>query len=258
MIRLERLTRRYGDVDVVKELSLEIPEGELLVLLGSSGCGKTTTLKMINRLVEPSSGRVYIAGEDTATIEPAQLRLRIGYCFQQIGLFPHMTAGENIALTPGLLGWDEQRTSKRVSELLELVELEPDVFRTRFPDELSGGQQQRVGIARALAGRPELLLMDEPFGALDPLTRDTLQRALQSIRSDLGITTVFVTHDMVEALILGDRIAVMNAGRLVQVGTPQELLNAPADEEVSRMMDTPRHQAERVESLLRRDRPVDG
>jgi len=255
VIRLEHVTKCYGDAAAVDDLCLEIDEAELLVLLGSSGSGKTTTLQIINRLVEPTSGRVMIRGHDTSSADPAQLRRRIGYCFQQIGLFPHMTAGENVAITPSLLGWDEGRIGARVRELFELVELDTDSLEHRFPDQLSGGQQQRVGIARALAAEPEVLLMDEPFGALDPLTRDLLQTRFQTIQRALGITTVFVTHDMVEALILGDRIAVMDAGRLVQVGTPRELLNAPASEIVSRMMDTPRRQTERVEALLDRAEP---
>ncbi len=253
MIRLEHLTKRFDGSLAVDDLSLEVAEGELIVLLGSSGCGKTTTLKMVNRLVEPSSGRVSINGRDNTEVEPAWLRRRIGYCFQQIGLFPHMTASENMALTPRLLGWEESRVRERLRQLFELVELEAEQFQDRFPDQLSGGQQQRVGIARALAAEPEVLLMDEPFGALDPLTRDRLQRRFQTIRRELGITTIFVTHDMVEALILGDRVAVMDEGKLVQIGTPRELLNAPSSEIVSRMMDTPRHQAARVEALLHGD-----
>ncbi len=253
MIRLEELTKRYDATTAVDGISLEVDESEMLVLLGSSGCGKTTTLKMINRLIEPSAGRVWIHGEETSGLEPHELRRRIGYCFQEIGLFPHMTVSENVAITPRLLGWDADRLSRRVAELLELVELEPDTFRDRMPDALSGGQQQRVGIARALAAEPELLLMDEPFGSLDPLTRDRLQQSLQAIRRRLGITTVFVTHDMVEALVLADRIAVMDSGRLLQVGPPRELLQRPADAIVADLMETPRRQTEQVEALLRGD-----
>lgn len=250
MIELVHLTRRYGDVVAVDDLSLEVARGELLVLLGGSGCGKTTTLKMVNRLIEPSSGHVRVAGQDTRELEPHELRRRIGYVFQQVGLFPHLSVAENVAVTPHLLGWPESRIRARVNELLELVELEPAVFRDRTPDQLSGGQQQRVGLARAFAAQPELVLLDEPFGALDPLTRDRLQRWFQEIRREIGITALFVTHDMVEALDLGDRIAVLDAGRLVQVGRPEELLRSPASAVVADLMDTPRRQARVVDRLL--------
>ena len=255
MIHLEELAKRYGDVVAVASLDLEVAAGELVVLLGSSGCGKTTTLKMINRLIEPTSGRVWIDGQDAAALPGHELRRRIGYCFQQIGLFPHMTVAENVAITPRLLGWSEDRLRARTDELLELVELEPAEFRGRWPEALSGGQQQRVGLGRALAAEPEVLLMDEPFGALDPLTRDRLQQRFQEIRRELGITTVFVTHDMVEALLLGDRIAVMDHGRLLQIGPPEQLIRQPANATVAGLMETPRRQADRVESLLRGNDP---
>ncbi len=258
MIELQNLAKRYGSTLAVDDLSLQVAEGELLVLIGASGCGKTTTLKMVNRLVEPSAGRVWIQGRDAAELAPAVLRRRIGYCFQQIGLFPHMTVEQNVAITPRLLDWEGPRVRRRVDELLALVELEPGSYQARFPHELSGGQQQRVGIARALAAEPEVLLMDEPFGSLDPPTRDRLQRRLQAIRAELRITTIFVTHDMVEALLLGDRIAVMDRGRLVQIGTPGELLRAPASEVVAGLMETPRRQAERVEALVHESRRDEG
>jgi len=253
VIELVHLTRRYGDVTAVDDLSLEVAAGELLVLLGGSGCGKTTTLKMVNRLVEPSSGLVKIAGQDTRELPAHELRRRIGYGFQAVGLFPHLTVAENVAVTPQLLGWPGERIEARVDELLDLVELEPTHFRERRPDQLSGGQQQRVGLARAFAAEPEVVLLDEPFGALDPITRDRLQRWFQTVRRDLGLTALFVTHDMVEALTLGDRIAVLDAGRLVQVGAPSELLRSPATSVVSDLMATPRHQARVIDRLLEAD-----
>jgi osmoprotectant transport system ATP-binding protein len=250
LIQLRQLRKTYGDTVAVANLDLEVGAGELLVMLGPSGCGKTTTLKMVNRLIEPSSGSVHIAGEDTRSLAGHELRRHIGYGFQQVGLFPHMNVAENVGVTPRLLGWDPARVSARVDELLELVELDPSVFRDRAPAELSGGEQQRVGIARALAARPRVLLLDEPFGALDPMTRDRLQQALQVIRRQLELTVMFVTHDMVEALLLGDRIAVLRAGSLVQVGTPAELLTSPADEGVAELMATPTRQARVVDELL--------
>lgn len=250
LIQLQQLTKTYGDTSAVANLDLEVRSGELLVMLGQSGCGKTTTLKMVNRLIEPTSGSVRIGGEDTRSLAGHELRRRIGYGFQQVGLFPHMSVAENIGVTPRLLGWEPGRVSTRVDELLELVELDPTVFRERPPAQLSGGEQQRVGIARALAARPRVLLLDEPFGALDPMTRDRLQQALQAIRSRLDLTVMFVTHDMVEALLLGDRIAVLRAGTLVQVGTPAELLTRPADAGIAELMATPTRQARVVDALL--------
>jgi osmoprotectant transport system ATP-binding protein len=234
----------------VDHVSLRVEPGELLVLLGASGSGKTTTLKMINRLIEPDSGRIFIDAQDAASLPAHELRRRIGYVVQRIGLFPHLSVAENVAVTPSLLGWDAARVRARVDALLELVELEPARFRERRPHELSGGQAQRVAVARALAAEPRVMLLDEPFAALDPLTRDRLQRSFVRIRRRLGLTAIFVTHDMLEALLLGDRIAVMRAGRLVQLGTPGELLRAPADEEVARLMSAPLRQARRVEALL--------
>lgn len=250
MIELERLTKTYGETTAVAELSLEIRAGELLVLLGGSGCGKTTTLKMINRLIEPTSGSIRIDGTDVQQQPAHELRRHVGYVFQRIGLFPHMTIGENISITPQLLGWEPERMSRRIDQLLEMVELDPAEIRNRLPAALSGGQQQRVGVARALAAEPRIMLLDEPFGALDPLTRDRLQDSFQRIRRELDLTAIFVTHDMVEALILGDRIAVMDAGRLVQIGAPQELIQSPSDDLVRQLMDTPRRQARAVDALL--------
>jgi osmoprotectant transport system ATP-binding protein len=250
VIETHELTRRYGQVTAVDRLSLKVDEGELVVLLGGSGSGKTTTLKMVNRLIEPTSGSVLIDGQDASAISPHELRRRIGYVFQRVGLFPHLTVGENVGVTLTLLGWARARIAARVNELLQLVELDPALVRERRPDELSGGEQQRVGVARALAASPRLMLLDEPFGALDPLTRDRLQQSFLRIRRQLGLTAVFVTHDMVEALLVGDRIAVMHGGRLAQIGTPSELLRSPADDYVRQMMSTPRRQAELVEGLL--------
>jgi len=254
-IEVDGVSKRYGETIAVDRLTLRAGAGELLVLVGGSGSGKTTTLKMVNRLIEPDSGSIRIGGRDVGAEPAPLLRRRIGYCFQQIGLFPHLSVAENVAVTPRLLGWPEPRIRARVDELLALVELPPATFRERAPSELSGGQQQRVGLARALAAEPELLLMDEPFGALDPLTRDTLQERFQEIRRALGITTLFVTHDMAEALALGDRIAVLERGALVQIGTPVELLRAPASESVAHLLATPRRQAARIDALLRAAEP---
>ena len=250
MIETHDLTKTYGTFTAVDRLSITVAEGELVVLLGGSGSGKTTTLKMVNRLIEPTSGRVLIDGQDASTMAPHELRRRIGYVFQRIGLFPHMSVGENVAVTLTLLGWDRERIAARVEELLELVELDPARVRDRRPTELSGGEQQRVGVARALGASPRLMLLDEPFGALDPLTRDRLQQSFLRIRRHLHLTAIFVTHDMVEALVMGDRIAVMHRGRLVQIGTPAELLQSPADDYVRQLMNTPKRQAQLVDGLL--------
>jgi osmoprotectant transport system ATP-binding protein len=249
MIEVEELTRRYGERLAVADVSFRVAEGELVALVGGSGAGKTTTLKMINRLVEPSAGRVRVLGEDTRAIEPHVLRRRIGYVFQKVGLFPHMTVAENVAVPLELLGWARERRRARVEELLELVGLER-AFAPRWPAELSGGEQQRVGVARALAASPRLMLLDEPFGALDPITRDRLQQAFLELRRRLKLTAVLVTHDMAEALLLADRIGVMREGRLVQLAAPAELLRAPADAAVAQLVETPRRQARLVDALL--------
>ena len=222
MIELERLSRRYGETLAVDDLSLRVARGELLVLLGGSGSGKTTTLKMVNRLIEPSAGCVRIDGRDTRELAPHALRRGIGYCFQQVGLFPHLSVAAQRRDHAAAARLERAaKIAARVDELLQLVELEPAAFRDRRPDQLSGGEQQRVGLARALAAEPEVVLLDEPFGALDPLTRDRLQRWFLALRRRLGFTAIFVTHDMVEALALGDRIAVLNEGRLAQVGNAE-------------------------------------
>ena len=253
MIELQQLTKRYGDHVVVDRLSLTADTGELIVLLGTSGCGKTTTLKMINRLVEPTAGRVLIDGHDASELLQHELRRHIGYVFQKIGLFPHMTVAENVGITLSLLGWDAPRIRRRVDELLELVELDPARMRDRRPSALSGGQQQRVGVARALAAEPTVMLLDEPFGSLDPITRDRLQQSFVRIRKQLGVTAIFVTHDLVEALLLGDRIVVMRDGRLVQEGTPRELMVTPINDFVEQMVGTPKRQARFLEGLLAPD-----
>jgi osmoprotectant transport system ATP-binding protein len=249
MIEIQSVTRRYGGTPAVDGVSFRVEAGELLALVGASGSGKTTTLKMINRLVEPTAGRVLIEGEDAATLEAYQLRRRIGYVFQGVGLFPHMNVGENVAVPLRLARWERERARARVAELLDLVELDPRLA-DRRPSVLSGGQQQRVGVARALAVSPPIMLLDEPFGALDPLTRDRLQQSFLELRRRLAFTAVLVTHDMAEALLLADRVGVMHAGRLVQIGTPAELLRAPADEHVALLLATPRRQAQRLDELL--------
>ncbi|MCD6306460.1 MAG: ATP-binding cassette domain-containing protein [Deltaproteobacteria bacterium] len=230
MIRLIRVFKSFdnGRSYAVKDLSLEVASGETLVLLGSSGCGKTTTLKMINRLIEPSAGTIEVAGEDVMKQDPVALRRKIGYVFQGIGLFPHMTIAQNVAVVPRLLGWPVQKRRDRAYSLLELVGLPSERFADRFPDELSGGQQQRVGVARALAADPSYLLMDEPFGALDALNRELLQQELLKLKQELQKTIVFVTHDIFEALLLGDRILILHEGRMEQIGTKEEILSRPA------------------------------
>ncbi|KUO70513.1 MAG: glycine betaine ABC transporter ATP-binding protein [Clostridia bacterium BRH_c25] len=235
MIRFENVTKKYGSKDkpAVDNLDLHIEEGEICILVGPSGCGKTTTMKMINRLIKQTSGKIFIGGKDIDAIDPIKLRLGIGYVIQGIGLFPHMTIEDNIATVPLEKGWDKQRISKRVDELLELVELAPDEYRKKRPSNLSGGQKQRVGVARALAADPPVMLMDEPFGALDPITRSRLQNEFLHIQEKLKKTIVFVTHDIDEAIKMGDKIAVMRDGNIVQFGTPYEILSNPADEFVS-------------------------
>lgn len=229
LIRLEGVTKSYpGGVDAVTDLSLDIERGELLTLVGPSGCGKTTTLKMINRLVEPTAGTVWIDDVDTTTIPLHELRRGIGYVIQDVGLFPHRRVSENIATVPRLLGWDDARTRSRIDDLIELVGLEPDLL-DRYPAELSGGQQQRVGVARALAADPPVLLMDEPFGAVDPLVRSRLQDELADLQRRLAKTIVLVTHDVDEAVKLGDRMCILDVGGVVrQIGPPGDVLRSPA------------------------------
>jgi len=229
MLRLESVSKRYGSRTVVTDLSFEVADGEVCVLIAPSGGGKTTTLKMINRLVEPSSGHIYLDDEDITRGDPVHLRRRMGYVIQQVGLFPHETVAQNVATVPRLLGWDRHRVRTRVDELLELVGLDPAEYRGRYPDELSGGQRQRVGVARALAADPPVLLMDEPFGAIDPIARDRLQAQFLRLQDELKKIVVFVTHDIDEAVRLGDRIAVMKEGGVMQqYDTPANILGKPA------------------------------
>lgn len=230
MLRLESVSKRYPDGTVaVHELTLDVGRGELAVLVGPSGCGKTTTMRMVNRLIEPTSGRIVLDGRDVTHADPVALRRSIGYVIQQVGLFPHQTIEANVATVPALLGWDRARTRARVGELLELVGLDPGVYGRRYPNELSGGQRQRVGVARALAADPPVLLMDEPFGAVDPIARDRLQVEFLRLQDELHKTVVFVTHDVEEAVRLGDRIAVMReGGYLEQYDTPAAILGNPA------------------------------
>lgn len=229
MITLDQVSKSYDGVSrIINNLSFEVLEGEILMLLGSSGCGKSTILKMINRLIDPTEGKVYLDGKDIQQQDPIELRRSIGYVIQGIGLFPHLSIRENISIVPRLIGWPEDRINNRYRELLELVQLSPEIHADRFPDELSGGQQQRVAVARALAADPAYLLMDEPFGALDAITRDSLQQEFLELKQRLNKTIIFVTHDIVEAVTLGDRIAILHEGQLEQIGTSEEILENPA------------------------------
>lgn len=229
MIRLENVSKCYEESYAVRNLSLEVARGELCCLIGPSGCGKSTTLKMINRMIEPSAGTITVDGVDVLELPVAMLRRRMGYVIQSIGLFPHMTVLDNIQVVPRLLRWEGARSRKRARELLELLGLAPDTFGAKYPGELSGGQAQRVGVARALAADPPILLMDEPFGALDPISRERLQNQFLAIQQELQKTIVFVTHDIDEAVRLATRVALLRDGRLVQYGSPEQLLAAPAD-----------------------------
>jgi osmoprotectant transport system ATP-binding protein len=257
MIRLSRVSKRYGAREVLREVSFEVARGELIALVGGSGSGKTTTLKCINRLVEPDGGEIFIDGRPVGAEPGHALRRRIGYVFQGIGLFPHLTVGENIAVTPQLLGWPREQSAARVDTLLDLVEL-PRSLKARSPAQLSGGQRQRVGVARALAAEPRIVLMDEPFGALDPVTRDSLGRAYRALHERLQLTTVLVTHDMLEALLLADRILVMHAGVLVADDTPQRLLHDSSEPIVRELLDMPTKQAARLNALVQGGVTADG
>jgi osmoprotectant transport system ATP-binding protein len=233
MIHLDRVTKVYpgSTVPAVEQLTMDISQGEILVLVGPSGCGKSTTLRLINRMIEPSGGHIYFDGEDVTDVDPDLLRRRIGYVIQQIGLFPHHTIGENIATVPKMLGWDKKRITARVDELLDMVGLEPGQYRDRYPRELSGGQAQRIGVARALGADPAVMLMDEPFGAIDPITRDRLQNEFLRLQAELKKTIVFVTHDIDEAIKMGDRIAILGDRSVIrQIDTPERILAYPVDD----------------------------
>ncbi|MEV6108940.1 betaine/proline/choline family ABC transporter ATP-binding protein [Streptomyces sp. NPDC051940] len=234
MIRFEHVTKRYPDgTTAVSDLTFEVEEGELVTLVGPSGCGKTTTMKMVNRLIDPTGGRIYVDGQDIMATDPVELRRRIGYVIQNTGLFPHKTVLDNTATVPHLLGWSKAKRLARARELLDLVGLDPSVFGDRYPDQLSGGQRQRVGVARALAADPPVLLMDEPFGAVDPVVRERLQNEFLKLQAELGKTVLFVTHDIEEAVRLGDRIAVFGTGVIEQYAPPTEVLGAPANDYVA-------------------------
>ena len=239
-VEFRDVTKRYADQIAVDTLSFTVPAGKICILVGPSGSGKTTSLKMVNRLIEPTAGAILIDGHDVTKEEPTQLRRRIGYVIQQVGLFPHQTIAENVATVPVLIGWTKQRIAARVTELLALVGLEPGRYASRYPAQLSGGERQRAGVARALAAEPPVMLMDEPFGAVDPIVRERLQSELLRIQRELGTTVLFVTHDIDEAIRLGDRVAVMRGGKLVQYAPPGELLAHPADDFVAQFVGSDR------------------
>ena len=256
LIEIDRASRSFdgGSSFAVREVSLSIPAGAFVAIVGASGSGKTTTLKLVNRLVEPDTGQIRVDGRPADALPAPELRRSIGYVFQGIGLFPHFSVAENIGITPKLLGWTPDEIARRVAELLDLVGL-PQAYAARAPDALSGGERQRVGVARAIAARPRIVLMDEPFGALDPITRDGLGTAYRALHDQLGLTTLMVTHDVQEAVLLADRIVVMKAGQILADDAPRALLKgSSADPDVAALMDTPRRQAERVRALMDGDR----
>lgn len=253
LIAFDRVSKVYGPgtPPALDDVTIEIPQGAFVAIVGQSGSGKSTLLGMINRLIDPSAGVVRFENDDVRHLDPIVLRRRIGYVFQDVGLFPHMSIAENIAITPRLLGWDAARRSARADELLERVQLPPAEYRNRFPAELSGGQRQRVGVARALAAKPHVILMDEPFGALDLRTRDALARDYRALHDTLKLTTIMITHDVIEAVLLADRIAVIHEGRIAAYGTPHDLMDGAQNPDVRALMDMPRRQAERLTTLMR-------
>jgi osmoprotectant transport system ATP-binding protein len=255
IIALESIGKVFSNAarPALTGVSLQVQPREFIAIVGGSGSGKTTLLRLINRLIEPDAGVILVSGEDVLTLDPIALRRRIGYVFQGVGLFPHMSVAENIAITPRLLGWDARKRRERADELLRLVRLDPAAYRTRLPHELSGGERQRVGVARALGAQPSIVLMDEPFGALDPLTREALSADYRRMHNDLGLTTLMITHDALEAVLLADRIAVLREGQLVAQGTPAEMMASQPDDHVRELMDTPRRHAERLNALLARN-----
>jgi osmoprotectant transport system ATP-binding protein len=263
VIELIEVCKRYGRPGAtwaVHRLSLTVAAGELVAVLGESGSGKTTLLKLVNRLLDPDLGEIRVAGRDVRGEDPVALRRTIGYVIQHVGLLPHLSVADNVAMVPRLLGWQRGDVAARVDALLALVGLPPDEFRARFPDQLSGGQRQRVGVARALAARPRLVLLDEPFGALDPITRAALQGEFARIHHELGLTTLLVTHDLAEALTLADRIVVMRSGEVRQIATPRQLVTAPADDYVARLVEVVRAQSRQLHALAESDlapAPVD-
>ncbi|WP_441237779.1 ATP-binding cassette domain-containing protein [Bradyrhizobium sp. 930_D9_N1_4] len=248
-ISYQHVFRSFGPTRAVDDVSLDIAEGEFVAIVGGSGSGKTTLLRLANRLIEADGGTITVEGDDVQDADPVALRRRIGYVFQSGGLFPHLSVADNIGITPKLLGVPAADITARVDELLELVQLDRTAHRDRLPEALSGGQRQRVGVARALAAKPRIVLMDEPFGALDPLTRDTLGDDYRSLHRSLGLTTVMITHDMTEAILLADRIAVMRGGKLLAQGTPSDLSKS-SDAYVLELLRTPRRQVERLNALL--------
>ena len=251
VVELEQVSKSFdgGSALAIRSLNLKVFAGEFVAIVGGSGSGKTTALKVINRLLEADAGCIRVGGESVAAIPAPVLRRRIGYVFQGIGLFPHLTVAENIGITARLLGWEDAAIAQRTTELLKLVDL-PEAYATRLPAALSGGQRQRVGVARALAARPKIMLMDEPFGALDPVTRDVLGTQYRRLHEQMAVTTVMVTHDVLEAVLLADRIVMLRAGEIVADGTPRELLHRHTDADVRALMDMPRRQALRVRDLM--------
>lgn len=259
LIELQKVSKYYGDTPAVQDLSFAVKEGEIFGLIGTSGCGKTTTLKMINRLIEPSSGTIMIDDRDITSENPQHLRRYIGYVIQDVGLFPHYSVEQNISIVPSLLGWDDNRIKSRCDELLQLVGLDPQTFADRNPDSLSGGQQQRVGLARALAADPPVILMDEPFGALDPITKQHIRKEVSRLFTEIDKTIIFVTHDIFEAFELCDRLCLLDDGKMQQTGTPAELIFNPANEFVEQFFSSDRFQLELLSVTLSDIlEPVDG